>query len=242
MYREFRPGRRVAEALVCEWERSAGEAGEILVLPDGCVDIVWRSDGRLFVAGPDLGPVVHEHPAGVDFVGVRLRPGVAATVLQASVDELRDEQVALADLWDVAGPRLADRLATAPDMTARRQILVAEVGEQLAGAELDHQVLDATSVLSEGSAKVADVCQSIGLSGRHLQRRFVDQVGYAPKTFARVMRFQRFLALSRQPEHRASGLASLATEAGYADQAHLTRECRRLAAETPAQLLEVLGR
>jgi AraC-like DNA-binding protein len=33
------------------------------------------------------------------------------------------------------------------------------------------------------------------------------------------------------------GLAALAFAAGYADQAHLTRECRRLAGRTPAELV-----
>jgi AraC-like DNA-binding protein len=53
-----------------------------------------------------------------------------------------------------------------------------------------------------------------------------------------VLRFQRFLALARTP--RAAGrpdLAWLAAEAGYADQAHLTRECTRLAGLPPAALL-----
>jgi len=35
--------------------------GHITVLPDGCVDILWR-DGALFVVGPDR---VAAHPVGV---------------------------------------------------------------------------------------------------------------------------------------------------------------------------------
>jgi AraC-like DNA-binding protein len=48
------------------------------------------------------------------------------------------------------------------------------------------------------------------------------------------MRLRRFLALG---EEAGGGLATLAAEAGYADQAHLTRECRRLTGRTPAELL-----
>ena len=50
---------------------------------------------------------------------------------------------------------------------------------------------------------------------------------------ARVLRFQRFLTLAR----RGDDLARLAFAAGYADQAHLTRECRRLSGRTPAELV-----
>jgi len=73
----------------------------------------------------------------------------------------------------------------------------------------------------------------LALSERQLRRRFLDAVGYGPKTLARILRFQRFLALAKPGEN----LAALAYEAGYADQAHLTRECRRLGARTPAELV-----
>jgi transcriptional regulator GlxA family with amidase domain len=74
----------------------------------------------------------------------------------------------------------------------------------------------------------------VGLGERQLRRRFDDAVGYGPKTLQRVLRFQRFLALARLG---GEDLAGLAFAAGYADQAHLTRECGRLAGLPPAALL-----
>jgi len=74
------------------------------------------------------------------------------------------------------------------------------------------------------------------ISGRHLRRRFVTAVGYGPKRFERVMRFQRFLRLA-DAIGRTQGLATLAVEAGYADQAHLSRECAHLAGCSPKMLM-----
>jgi hypothetical protein len=51
-----------------------------------------------------------------------------------------------------------------------------------------------------------------------------------------MLRFQFFLALSQQ--HRGVSVGRLAALAGYADQAHLTRESVELAALPPAQFLE----
>ena len=62
---------------------------------------------------------------------------------------------------------------------------------------------------------------ALGVSERQLRRRFADAVGYGPKTLARVLRFQRFLALGRRP---AATWRAWRCGAGYADQAHLTRE------------------
>jgi AraC-like DNA-binding protein len=51
----------------------------------------------------------------------------------------------------------------------------------------------------------------------------------------RVLRFRRFVSrIDARPE--VLDLAALAAETGYADQAHLTRECARLSGLTPAAL------
>jgi methylphosphotriester-DNA--protein-cysteine methyltransferase len=72
---------------------------------------------------------------------------------------------------------------------------------------------------------------AIGIGDRQLRRRFLDAVGYGPKTLERILRFQRFLMLG------GDDLARRALDAGYADQAHLTRESTRLAGLPPAALL-----
>jgi methylphosphotriester-DNA--protein-cysteine methyltransferase len=61
----------------------------------------------------------------------------------------------------------------------------------------------------------------------------VEQIGYGPKTLHRVLRFQRFMRHLTLPN---IDLAAAAAVAGYADQAHLSRESRRLAGLTPRQL------
>jgi hypothetical protein len=51
-----------------------------------------------------------------------------------------------------------------------------------------------------------------------------------------VLRFRRFLALAEQRPD--ADLARLAADAGYADQPHLTRDCRELGGLPPLALLE----
>ena len=78
------------------------------------------------------------------------------------------------------------------------------------------------------------MARDLGLSERQLHRRCVAAVGYGPVLLRRVLRFRRFV--SRIDAGGASGdLAGLAAEAGYADQAHLTRESRELAGLPPGR-------
>jgi AraC-like DNA-binding protein len=79
---------------------------------------------------------------------------------------------------------------------------------------------------------VPALAAAVGLGERQLRRRFDAAVGYGPKMLARVARFRRALALVRAGEPPAAA----AYEAGYADQAHMTREMRALAGRTPAAL------
>lgn len=59
-------------------------------------------------------------------------------------------------------------------------------------------------------------------------------IGYGPKRFGRVVRFQETL---KEMEHApALAGAALASETGYFDQAHLTLDMTRLAGDTPGHV------
>src|SRR3712207_3199287 len=81
-----------------------------------------------------------------------------------------------------------------------------------------------------GDDSVIAVSDRLDISDRQFRRRCEAAVGVAPKTLHRILRFQRFVALTQWD--LASGtrgvrptIATLAAEVGYADEAHLNREC-----------------
>ncbi|MGH2602199.1 MAG: helix-turn-helix domain-containing protein, partial [Dehalococcoidia bacterium] len=103
---------------------------------------------------------------------------------------------------------------------------------------LDDLVLAAAGRLERRSGEsVRDLSRWLGVSDRHLLRRFNAAVGYGPKTFQRVGRLHRLLALAGGRYGNGLPLAGLAILAGYADQAHMTREVGRLAGVPPSVLL-----
>jgi AraC-like DNA-binding protein len=78
----------------------------------------------------------------------------------------------------------------------------------------------------------------LDMSERTLRRRFDESFGYGPKALDRILRYRRFQRLSSQSGRPT---AILASEAGYADQAHLVRESRRLTGSTPRQVERILS-
>jgi hypothetical protein len=69
-----------------------------LVLPDGCMDIIWEG-ATLFVAGPDTIAKPAHTPPGGSFAAIRFPPGVGPAVLGHLANELRDLRIPLAELW-----------------------------------------------------------------------------------------------------------------------------------------------
>jgi transcriptional regulator GlxA family with amidase domain len=83
---------------------------------------------------------------------------------------------------------------------------------------------------------VHEVASAVCLSERQLSRRFETRVGVSPKVFARVMRLQRATGAITS----GATVSAAAELAGYADQAHFTREARALALVTPRILASEL--
>jgi AraC-like DNA-binding protein len=244
-YREWLPPAALRDALTCLWVSvtPAAQPSVTDVLPDGCADLIWQSGRGAYVAGPDTGPAPAHLPAGTVVVGARFRPGAGGPALGLPLAELRDQRVDLAAFLPAFGRQLPADLPAelALDMVTRLIAELVTTGPPDRAVLHGARLLADPGLLAAGPGSVGGLSDTLGLSERQLRRRFDAAVGYGPKTLHRVLRFRR--ALARLTETGpAANLADLAIEAGYADQAHLTRETTRLAGRPPATLARTLSR
>ncbi len=96
-----------------------------------------------------------------------------------------------------------------------------------------------TWLRDEDSPGVAESASRAGISREHASRTFRRHLGLSPRTFRAESRFRRALALLLGEE---LSLAAVAFEAGYADQAHLTRTFRTATGMTPGQMRRCIRR
>jgi AraC-like DNA-binding protein len=215
---------------VTVWTRENG-GGSYRVLPDGCMDLIWYEDG-LLIAGPDTRAHVSADPVGGSYAGLRFAPGLGPLVLGVPARELRDQRVPLDALWPAARTRpLAERLGGRDTAAVLDAWATARLG---APGSLDppsapsawgyRETAGVVRALAAGRP-VSGIAAGTGLGERQLRRRCEAAFGYGPKTLGRVLRLQRALELAR----RGAAFADVAARAGYADQAHLSREVKSLA-------------
>jgi len=208
------------------------------VLPDACVDIVFINNEPPMVFGPWTVPFVARLAAGTSITGARLHPGRASCLLGMPASELLNQAIPIAAVKGAMQSMRLGKVIEQPNAAARRsalaQVLFASVEHS---APVDQAVLAGIQWLSRRPhGRVEQLSHWIGISERQVHRRFSAAIGYGPKMFQSVLRFQRLLKTARETGAEQS-LADLAASAGYADQAHMTRDVQRLANIRPTMLL-----
>ncbi|WP_343232394.1 helix-turn-helix domain-containing protein [Microvirga terricola] len=222
---------------------SPNHSGPVAVVPDGCVDLLWRED-RFTVVGPDITAATPELRPGSIVLGIRFMPGAAAKWLGQPLTEIVGREVPMAEFWGSTADRVADRIGAASSASGKLRVF-----QELLAAEapkVEHPRQEATMIFeflradanAEGH-KIKALRERLGVSERTLRRQCDELFGYGPKTLDRILRFQRFQSLART--EAGEGLALLALRAGYADQAHLTREVQSLCGMTAGEFVHQLA-
>ncbi|WP_410787693.1 helix-turn-helix domain-containing protein [Kribbella sp. C-35] len=171
-------------------------------------------------------------------VQLNLTPAAARVLLGLPPGELASGVLSLDELLGRRARELTERLRQAATWSARFDVLetwlLRELGQRRAGAirpELGWAWLRLCE--SSGGIGVQELAKEVGWSRRHLTDRFRSEFGLPPKVAARVLRLELVTATLRRRPH--TRLSELSAAAGYADQAHLTREFRAIAGCSPRQ-------
>ncbi len=216
-----------------------GGTVKIVFALDGTVDGVRRDPAGLVVGMYDRGTTA-THEGRMWSAQLQLGPLAARRLLGVPLSEFRNTTLDAGDLFGRSARGLAERLAETPTWDGRFALIAAYLRDHSAHADSDPVVAAAVRRLhtTRGSVPIADLAADAGWSRRHFSRRFADQVGLSPKSYAALSRFTAALTLlTRADETHTPDLARIADTLGYYDQSHLTRDFRRFAGTTPGHLV-----
>ena len=170
--------------------------------------------------------------------GLKFQPGGLRPFLNSSVSTLTDRVVAASEVFGPDILTLATQLRSFDSPENMAAAAAAYLSRHLpprdANTELSttlvNIILHDPSILS-----VDTLSHSSGLGIRSLQRLFKEYVGVSPKWVIR--RFRLHEVLERLHSGESIDGAQLALDLGYADQAHLINDFRKLAGFTPTEYL-----
>jgi AraC-like DNA-binding protein len=238
-YKEFPPSNDLQLFVACTWVRLVrhrGSEARDAILPDGCADIMVYDDQPPRIAGPDAFTRWEKLNDGLVITGIRLRPGACRSILGCPAERLADCGILLSDVATGA-TELHRKLLLSDTLFARLALLESWVRLALERATAkDHAVIAACHMLvANPMIEIDDVARHFGWNARMIHRQFITACGYSPKHFQRIMRVQSAIRMGNS--NSVKGLGELAAAAGYADQAHMTRDFRNITGFTPAAYL-----
>lgn len=218
------------------------------MLPSGCAQVIFNLARDFLVdcredSAPSLSPPslivgarsvyeIVDTSDMADLIGIVFRPGGFAPFAHDAVDLLSNRSVPLDDVWGRSALTLREQLRETLAPEARLRCLEGYLLRTFA-ARLEratppnHSMVEyALSRFSRAPlvSSIRTVAQSTGWSERRFSQIFREQVGFSPKVWTRIQRFQRAVAQL----HAGVDLpwAELALECGYYDQSHFANEFR----------------
>jgi AraC-like DNA-binding protein len=176
--------------------------------------------------------------ADVGFIAVRFRSGALRHFCALSLAELRDDALAIGDVWGAAGRELAERVALAVNTGARVALIEGWLLRCLACYRQHQPAIEAAlRALYYGhrDVRIDALAENLGMSRRHFERVFREQVGLTPKAFQRTARLNHTVRELLLGEPR--DMLATALEHGYYDQAHFIHDFRAFVGQSPSTFL-----
>jgi AraC-like DNA-binding protein len=218
------------------------------VLPSGCAHVILslsrdfltdclndgseqRTDPVLLVGQRSVYEIIATADLA-ELAGILFMPGALPGLLADRADLLSNRNIGLEQVWPGQADALRSRVLEGSSPEKRLRILEDWIANDLlaermhCGLGLHPAVEFALEAFSQDSERlsVADVARSTGWSERRFSQVFREQVGFTPKVWSRLQRFQ--CAVRQLRAGVEVPWADLAVECGFYDQAHLANEFR----------------
>lgn len=222
------------------------EAKEIRVVPDGCIDFFFEyNDAGMkgYVCGTPVEYRTEKHLEFHDAFGVRFMPGVQPELINVTMRELFDKRVPLEQAIK-GDAQWLDKMVAETDFYQRIRVFLDAYTKAEKRREKPYGkkelVLSVKQMVyeSDGKIKVSELKENTGYSERYINKVFLEEMGFSPKTFCKIIQFQRALEFLNYgaPDRMTDAAVAL----GYYDQAQFIRDFTRYAGITPKKYLKLV--
>lgn len=205
-------------------------------IPDGCVDIVFIQNNHTykieFIGSPFSHKPLIVYPEA-SYFGVRMMPGMFFPYSTMRIKEITNTETFVPHISSSL-EALIEAIFAAKSLDEKIDLFFSHLLQYTPDEFIVNETLQSVLYLislSKGTLEISEIAKKICYSERHLTRMFSDTMGYSPKMFCRISRFQ--YALSIIMKRKSDAISSFITTLNYSDQAHFQREFKEFTGLTP---------
>lgn len=235
-YRELAPREALKPFVRCFWTENP-VADNILVIPDTCMDIVFRlgeGAGSFFCALDERS--FYSRSVGEELFGIRFYAWTVGLFTRGDFSGNGGKALCVGEFFDGTS-ELSSSIAHAQTFSERAAAAEKWLLSRLEKIRANTDLLNAVDLLLEtdGRAKIADICLHTATSPRGLERLFKREMGVSPKSFSGLVRYQ--LLWREMALQNGFDILDAVEKFGYFDQAHLLNDFKKRHLMNPKEAL-----
>ncbi len=211
--------------------RNGGEQ-EVVILPDGCFDIIFHTSGKDNFRGIMAGLTTEADKSTIDantlMFGIGFKLPAAEYLFRKPIAELLDTVAVLPEnFWDIHFEEIADFSMLCNKVYEHLTVLRPDETED------KKMKLFQAIYTSEGDLSVADIAAQLHWNSRQINRYFTSWFGLSLKAYCNILRYRASFKQIKE--------GKLFPEQNFTDQAHFIKTVRKYSGVTPKELAKNNG-
>jgi AraC-like DNA-binding protein len=250
-YKKYRPAKVLEDFVECYfvWEGNPGKTINIESPPNALCSLVFNYQDKYrisnlkyrnrtvpicFVSGQALGNYTLHLNGKIGVVGVAFKPAAFYQFYGVPMYELTDERIRFSEICSESCQKLHDSIGAEMDNLKKIEILERYLLRILERPKYGEEAImvSANEIFdSKGQTNISELLDKVPMSRRNFERKFLEEVGVSPKTYAKLRRFGYTCSL--MAGNRDVNLMDVLHEGGYYDQSHFIKDFKYFSGRTP---------
>ncbi|MGG0288826.1 AraC family transcriptional regulator [Peribacillus butanolivorans] len=229
-------------ALYYQFKTQKDSVSSFSLIPDGSIDLLFcccpNNPSSFLWTSPLHRSEQLDFQEGCEYFGVRFFPEQRIINLKYSMRELLGKKIPLVDILPL--DFIMEKILVGKSFEERVKLF--EKFIKGLPSEFSYQNIVEYSIkqiyLSKGNININQLTMDTGYSDRYLRKKFEESIGFSPKQFSEIVRFQNSLAMIFKGNNSSLDIVH---ENGYHDHAHFIKGFKKFALLTPIQFIENLS-
>ncbi|WP_088034339.1 helix-turn-helix domain-containing protein [Evansella clarkii] len=252
-YTEFQPPRSSWNkdiALYYQFRTKEATSYAIPVIPDGCIDCIFCCEPAhpeaVLWTSPSVRKIQPDFKENSLYFGIRFIPEQTTLQVKSPMNEIIDQNFPAESVTANFDTALLHQIFECNSFSERVKLFESIFVNMTGRVRYDHKIIQYCSrriYASNGTVTVRQLSEETGYSDRYVRNKFAEYIGFSPKQFCRIVKFQNSVKkIIRQEQITQELFLEIIQENGYYDHAHFNRDFKRLAGVTPTQFNKFLER